>query len=114
MFTVRLAKETDEVIGWGDQDGELDGTFCSMMNGTVIYRHPVDTREWLAGSTTEQFVQAANAWNAYAERVAGLVELRQREVVAQLRDSLNQIGVLPEGPQTLWSVLYEQAEQGLL
>src|SRR5262245_59729032 len=114
MFSMRLAEEADEVIGWGDQDGALDGTFRSMMNGTVIYRHPVDTREWLAGSTAEQFVQAANAWNAYAERVTGLVELQQRAVVAQLRDSLKRIGVLPEGPQTLWSVLYEQAEQGLL
>jgi hypothetical protein len=105
---------TVDVIGWEEQFGERAGRFVILPTGSVVYRHPEDSREWFAGGTAKQFREAARAWNLYQDAVVGLPESKQLATVDQLRRDLERMGVLTEQPDALWPVLLEQAEAGLL
>ena len=114
MRIVLLPAPADEVVAWEEQFGEREGRFVSLPNGSVVYRHPEDNRDWCAGLTLDQFQEAARFWNRYTEEVVGLSEPEQLAAVAWLRAGLERVGVLTDEPDALWPVLLEQAEAGLL
>jgi hypothetical protein len=108
-----LAAPEENIVGWEVQFGEREGIFFVLSNGTVTYRHPDGTNDWTAGSTVQQFREAAEAWNRYCN-AARVPEFEHPGVVAQLKADLDRIGVLTVDPYALWPVFLEQAEDGLL
>ncbi len=93
--------------------GDPEGEFHLVPAGRVVYRHPADSREWLAGETLEQFKAAAAAWDDYAVHVSALPEPQQLHAVQALGACLSNIGVLHEA-RSVWACFLEQAEAGLL
>ena len=113
MRIILLPSPEGDVIAREDQAGRLEAEFVVGPGGQVFYRHPWDSRPWLAGPDPDRFRAAAVAWNRYCDEAADLPEAMQSEAVARLREELSRIGVL-EGPHSLWGSLVEQAEDGLL
>jgi hypothetical protein len=114
MRIVLLPKSEGDAIAWEEQFGQREGQFDLSSAGTVVYRNRADDREWFAGINVAQFREAAEAWNDYSSAVAGVFESEQDALVKQLRDELDRIDVLDSRLDSLWSVLLEQAESGML
>jgi hypothetical protein len=103
-----------DVIAWQEQFDRREGLFALAAVAGVVYRHRDDQRVWFAGHSEEQLRAAAEAWNAYTEAVAAVPDIMQRVVVDHLRDELTRIGVISVRPDSIWDVLLEQADAGML
>jgi len=96
------------------QYGKPAGEFCVERDGTVIYRPPHDARQWYAAPSANVFLEAADCWRRYCERVAQAgSEGARLAAVAELREHLNRLGLLEGEKSSVWSNYVEQAEQGL-
>jgi hypothetical protein len=113
MEIVFVAKPQSDVIAWERQFGKSEGAFTLEADGAVVYRHPVDAKSWCISNSVELFLVCAEAWNSYTAEVRQRSELEQVACVARLRSALERVDAL-EGPDSYWSVLLEQAEQGQL
>jgi len=95
--------------------GQVDGEFRVAGDGTVVYRSPGDARGWFAAPSANVFLEAADCWARYCERVAQAGSEGARvAAVAGLRECLGRLGLLGNSAASLWSAYVEQAEHGLL
>jgi hypothetical protein len=111
MEIVILDTPDGQIVGWEIQFGRREGQFVLNDDGSVLYRHPYDTRAWPAG-TLAQFRRAASAWEHYNTSVVGRPEDVQAAAVERLHAQLREIGALAE--DGFWSALAEQTAHGLL
>jgi hypothetical protein len=114
MRIVLLPAPEGDVIAREDQLGQLEAEFVVAADGQVLYRHPWDNRSWFAGRDVDIFRQAAMTWNSYSSGQAPTTDEQWTEAVTRLRQGLARLGVPESRTDNLWSVLLEQAEQGLL
>jgi hypothetical protein len=108
-----LAVPIDTLIAREEVLGDPEGEFHVSSAGTIVYRHPADTRDWWAGESLEQFTAAAAAWDDYSSHVSALPEPQQIHAVQALGTRLSSIGVLTDD-RSVWASFLEQAEAGLL
>jgi hypothetical protein len=114
MHLELLAAPVDGIVGWEEQFGKREGRFLLEPAGSVVYLHPADQRTWSAGQSLEDFVAAVGAWNRYSEMVIDRSNREQLAEVEKLRASLRDTRVLQEREDSLWAMLLEQAEAGLI
>jgi hypothetical protein len=114
MRIVLLPSVDGDVIAWEELFGRREGRFILAADGSVVHRDIWDDGEWYAGGSESQFRAAADAWNAYSEAVLGVPEAEQQVAVDRLRVELNRLGVISGPARSLWDVLLEQAEAGML
>lgn len=111
MRVVFLRPPHGDVIARELIDAEAEGSFL-LRAGRVLYSHP-STGTLFAAPSLAVFQNAAQAWETYRERVgAEPEEAAQLRVVAVLREDLERCGVLAD--EGFWSLILEQAEDGLL
>jgi hypothetical protein len=106
-----LKQPEGDVVGWELLSGKREGRFVLLADGSVVYRNPYDPVAYPSG-TLPQFRQAAEAWARYHVGVVGRPEVEQLAAVERLRADLVAAGVLTK--DGFWSVIMEQAEDGLL
>lgn len=114
MRIILLPSPDGDVIAWEDRFGRRERRFVSAADGSVVYKHPWDEHEWYAGSSESQFRAAAEAWNAYNEIVAAAPEAEQQAAVERLCEELTCLGVFSARSNSVWGVLLEQAQAGML
>jgi hypothetical protein len=115
MDIVVLPRLEGGVIARELQFGKPEGEFCVEGDGTVVYRSPYDARHWYAAPSANVFLEAADCWARYCERVAQAgSEGAKVAAVAELREGLSRLGLLASSGSSVWSAYVEQAEHGLL
>ena len=114
MDIVVLPRVEGRVIAREQQFGKAEGEFLLEPDGTVVYRSAHDARRWFAAPSANVFLEAADCWARYCERVAQAGSEGARvAAVAGLREQLDRLGLLAnEG--SVWSSFVEQAAHGLL
>ena len=115
MLVVFLPEPDGDTIAQDDILGTREGRFVVRQDGRVLYLHPSDPKEWLAGETVDHFKAAAQAWNTYMHEVA-MAPTRESSdnLVEGLRSDLERVGVLSGAEDSLWNVLFEQTKDELL
>ena len=94
--------------------GKSEGEFCVKGDGTVIYRSRHDARQRYAAPSADVFLEAADSWARYCERVAQAgSEGARLAAVSELREHLDELGLLASEQSSVWSTYVEQAERGL-
>lgn len=80
-----------------------------------MYGSAHDARRWYAAPSANVFLEAADGWARYCERVAQAgSEGARLAAVAELREHLSELGLLAGEKSSVWSTYVEQAERGLL
>ena len=106
------------VIARGSYRGGPDYEFVVAADGQVYFRVVGDAESVWAGRDAESFRRIAAVWQKYRAEVGALPsESAQQQRVAQLRKEFKQLGAvptdLPPDPESLWSLLLFEAENGL-
>jgi hypothetical protein len=113
MNIVFCAPEEAPRIAYEEVEGSHEGDFFLDEGGVVRFSHPADGHVWFAAPDPQAFRLAVEMWNAF--RQAGSLPGQEARLAAveNLRQGLSRLGLLPDRPEALWSVLLEQAEAGL-
>ena len=115
MDIVVLPRFEGGVIARELRFGEPGGEFRVKADGTVVYRSAYDSRPCYAAPSADVFLEAADCWAWYCERVAQAGSVGARvAAVAELRGGLSRLGLLADPGSGVWSAYIEQAEHGLL
>jgi hypothetical protein len=109
-----LPQPIGDTIAEQDSLGLREGQFSVAPQGAVVYTHPSDSRQWTAGEDEDQFRAAAEAWNTKMDELSASDTAQGDRIIEQLRSSLSEIGVLSGAEDSLWDVLLEQTQDGLL
>jgi len=114
MKIVLLPQPQGDIIAREEQFGECEGEFY-LEEGRVHYRHAGDERAWLVNADQQSFKSCVDAWNRYNIAVSGTTdEAEQMGHVLKLKAELEDAGASLDQEECFWSVLVEQAEDGLL
>lgn len=89
-----------------------DGEFFLKDAGDVWYHNALDPTEWFVNHDERAFAEIAIALNKYAEEVQGAND--ELAVVERLRADLTRLGCLSGRGKPFWSLILEQAEDGML
>jgi hypothetical protein len=104
----------DSTIGREVIDGENHGDFYVNSSGQVWYRYD-SFPERFVNRDRPAFERSAAAWRWYRSEVAQFAdEQGQLVMVDELRRKLNQDPAALAQPEAYWSVILEQAQEGLL
>jgi len=106
------------VIARGSYHGSSDYEFVVADDCRVYFRVVGDTDTVWAGPDAESFRRIAAAWERYrAEYRRGVAASAEPEFFGRMRRELAALGALPTDmppdPEPLWSLLLDEAEQGL-
>jgi hypothetical protein len=93
------------------------GEFFRRADGSVWYRHEYEVKPMHVAPDEATFRSAATALNRYTlsgRRLDPNDDEANRVLVRQLARDLHDAGVLPAPDESFWSLIVEQAEDGLL
>lgn len=115
MDIVVLPRIEGGVIARELQFGKPEGEFCVEGDGAVVYRSAHDARRWHAAPSANVFLEAADCWARYCERVAQAgSEGARLAAVAELREGLSRLGLLADSSSSVWSAYVARALEGMV
>jgi hypothetical protein len=107
-----------DLLARGSYYGGPDYEFVAWSDGQVYFRVVGDGDLVWAGRDTESFCRIVEAWGRYRTEVRELTsEAAQLERVYRMKKELSHLGAFPvdlsPDPESLWSLLAFEAENGL-